>query len=103
MTANERYSVYISNDYDEKVLIAVIDWADYWANSGTGSIADPTLRQQTDQAVTQVLDSPSVISGRVKTVVLGDDAVKAAPELTDALIKGAVDRAFARCIGYIVA
>ena len=103
MTANERYSIFISNDFDEKVLVSVIDWADYWANAGTDSITDPVLRQQTDQAIAQVLDQPSVISGRVKVLVLGDDAVKAATELTDAIIKGAVDRAFASAIGYIVA
>jgi len=29
MTANERYEVYVSNDFEEKVAVAVIDWASY--------------------------------------------------------------------------
>ena len=102
MTANERYSTYISNDYDEKVFICVIDWAHYWAESGTGEIEDPVLRAETEEAIRQVLDQPHKIVSRVKTLVLGDAAVKAAPELTDAIIKTAVDGAFARSIDYIV-
>lgn len=50
----------------------------------------------------EILDQPSVIAGRVKTLVLGDDAIKVAAELTDALVKQAVDRAFSGSIGYIV-
>ena len=102
MTANERYRVYISNDYDEKVQVATIDWAAYWAQAGTESITDQTLKAQTERAVAEILDQPGVIAGRVKTLVLGDDAVKAASELTDAIVKAAVDRAFSGSIGYII-
>ena len=102
MTANDRYVIYISADYDEKVTVAVIDWAHYWATNGTAEIPDPVLRDQTDRAVREILDTPHSIIGRVKTLILGDDAVKAAEELTDAIIKGAVDRAFAASIDYIV-
>lgn len=98
MTANERYNIYISNEYDEKVMVAVIDWA----ATGTESIEDEILRRQTERAVAEILDQPSVIAGRVKTLVLGDDAIKVAAELTDALVKQAVDRAFSGSIGYIV-
>ena len=102
MTAKERYTVYVSQDFDEKVTIAVIDWAHYWAENGTGEIEDQTLRDQTERAVRMVLESPYTIVGRVKTLVLGDDAVKAAEELTDAVIKTAVDHAFSRSIGFII-
>jgi len=56
----------------------------------------------TDKAISDILDQPYVIFGRVKTLVLGDDAVKAAAELTDAIVKQAVDRAFSGSIGYII-
>ena len=102
MTANERYKVYISNDFDEKVTVAVIDWAHYWAEAGVESIEDETLRAQTAAAIRQVLDQPGVVVGRVKTLVLGADAVKAAAELTDEVVKAAVDGAFSKSISYII-
>lgn len=102
MTANERYNIYISSDYDEKVTVSTIDWAAYWAAAGTDSIEDEKLRRLTDQAVAEILDQPAVVSGRVKTLVLGDEAIKAAAELTDAIVKQAVDRAFSKSITYIV-
>ena len=102
MNSKERYSIYVSQDFDEKVSVSVIDWAHYWAENGTSEIEDETLRNQTEAAVRKILEAPHIVVGRVKTLVIGDDTVKEAEEITDAIVKTAVDHAFTRAISYIV-
>lgn len=102
MTYTERNVTLQSNEYIGMVRIAYADWLGYWASAGTTSIEDPDLREKTDELIKMSLDNRDAYVAKLATLVIADDAVKNATQVTDAAVKIAVDNVLAHAIGYLI-
>ena len=102
MNYTERNEILLSNEFVGKVRIAYADWLGYWASAGTASIEDPDLREKTDALIMMSLDRREVYVAKLATLVIAEDAVKTAVEVTDANVKIAVDNVLAHAIGYLI-
>ena len=102
MSYNERNEILKSADFVGKVQIAVCDWAQYWAINGTGSIVDPDLREKTDNFIAMFLSNPDGYTGKIAVLTISDDGIKAAAEITDALVSSAVARIMANALDYLM-
>ena len=102
MNYTERNEILLSNEFVGKVRIAYADWLGYWASAGTASIEDPDLREKTDALIMMSLDRRDLYVAKLATLVITEDAVKTAVEVTDANVKIAVDNVLAHAIGYLI-
>lgn len=102
MNYTERENILKSTDFVGRVQIAGCDWAQYWAINGTASIEDPDLRQKTDDFIALFLSNPDAYTGKIATLAISDDGIKAAQNITDALISTAVTRIMANALDYLM-
>ena len=102
MTYTERNVTLQSNEYIGMVRIAYADWLGYWASAGTTSIEDPDLREKTDELIKMSLDNRDAYVAKLATLVIADDAVKNATQVTDAAVKIAVDNVLTHAVGYLI-
>ena len=102
MTYNERDLILQSEDFIGKVRIAMCDWIEYWADNGTASIEDPDLKEKTDTFISVALINPDAYTRKLATLVIAEQTVKEAVEITDVNVKTAVDNVLSHALGYLM-
>ena len=100
MTYNERDSILKSTEFVGKVRIALMDWLNYWAVNGTGSITDPDLKELTDNFIKLCLDNPDAYVNKVAVLAISESTVMDEP--TDANVSTAVTHLMSTALGYIL-
>ena len=102
MTFNERNTILKSEDYIGKVRIAFCDWLQYWATTGTDSIEDEQVKSNTSLLITLALSNPEVYVTKLANIVISEQAVKEAVEITDANVSTAVTHVLATALPYLL-
>jgi hypothetical protein len=102
MTLNERNTILKSEDYIGKVRIALCDWLNYWATMGTDSIEDEEVRTNTNTFITFSLSNPEAYINKLATLVISEQAIKDAIEITDTNVSTAVAHVLASALSYLL-
>lgn len=91
MTNQERYQYYNSGQLQPMVQIELIDWLAYWTSIGTDIITDPLLKEQTNEAIKNLLYDLNGMTNKVSMMAIGEAVIKDAPLLpTEENVKTAV-------------
>ncbi len=101
MTLNERNDIFLTDEFVGKVRMALCDWLGYWANAGTASIADETLRRKTDDFITGTIYNLDSAVKRVSVLVIAEPAVRDAAEVTDENVRTALTNVLAHALNYL--
>ena len=99
---NDRDNTFISSEFQGKVRIALTDWLNYWATNGTAEIEDPDLREKTDVFIRNATSNIDYHSRHLATLVIGDDGVKEAGTITDAIVSTAVTHVLSTALDYLI-
>lgn len=102
MTYIERNTVYQSEEFVAQVRMALADWINYWATNGTDSIEDPDLREKTDMYIKFCASNMENYTRSLATLVIGEQNVAEAEEITDAVVKTAVTHVLATALEYLI-
>ena len=102
MTLNERNDILQSEEYVGKVRVAFCDWLEYWAVTGTESIEDAQVRENTNLLISLALSNPEAYVNKLAVLTIGEPAVKEAVEVTDANVAVAVSNILARALAYLL-
>ena len=99
---NDRDNTFLSTEFQGKVRIALTDWLNYWATNGTAEIEDPDLREKTDLYIKFATSNIDGYSRKLATLVIGDDGVKEADTITDAIVSAAVTHVLSTALDYLI-
>ncbi len=102
MTFNERDEILKSEEFIGKVRIAFYDWVEYWAVTGTESITDEQIKEQTDTMIRLALSDPESYVERLAVLTISEPAVRDAAEVTDANVSAAVVNLLANALPYLI-
>lgn len=98
----DRNAILKSDEFIAQVRVALCDWVEYWAVTGTASITDETLREQTDAFINVFLFEPEKYVQKLAYLAISEPAVKDAIEVTDINVKTAVDQLMSRALPYLL-
>ena len=99
---NDRDNTFASTEFQGKVRIALTDWLNYWATNGTAEIEDPDLRAKTDLFIKFATSNIDHYSRNLSTLVIGDDGVKQADTITDAVVSTGVTHVLSTALDYLI-
>ena len=102
MTLNERNTILKSEDYIGKVRIAFCDWLNYWATMGTDIIEDEEVRTNTNTFITFALSNPGIYITKLATLVISEQVIKEAVEITDVNVSTALAHVLATALPYLL-
>ena len=102
MNYTDRNDIYSDDKFVGQVRMALCDWVEYWAVTGTSSIDDPELRNLTDSFIRCAVSNIETYVSRLAVLVISEPAVKEAVEVTDANVNIAVTNLLARALPYLL-
>ena len=102
MTYEERFEVMNSELFRTQCRIALCDWLEYWCVTGTDSIEDTTLRMNTDLFIKKAISSVDTYADRISVIVIGSQIMEDAEEITDDVVKRAVDNVLTHALAYLL-
>lgn len=102
MTYQQRNQILQSPEFIAQCRIALCDWLEYWTVNGLSPIEDEDLRTKTDIFIRNCLANTETYVFRIATIVIGTDIIENAEEITDSIVKRAVDTVLSHALDFLI-
>ena len=102
MNYEERSQVWVSEKFRAQCRMALMDWLNYWATTGTGSITDEDLREKTDQFISFAIHNPDHYAEALSVLVIGESAVTVKEDPEDEDVRAAVTHVLSTALAYLL-
>ena len=102
MSYIDRNTILQSAEFQAQVRMALTDWLNYWATTGTGSIEDPDLREKTDMYIKFCVSNLDTYAKSLSVLVAGEDDIAGSTTVTDAKVNAGVTHVLATALDYLL-